>query len=89
MVITAFNVLNLDYEFDTVKKFPEDLPSRVGYEIVEAGYDKGELAPSTLLIVSDKAMTEDDTMTVLEKLQGFDEIASVPHDSKIRGFKGW
>ena len=87
MVITAFNVLNLDYEFDTVKKFPEDLPSRVGYEIVEAGYDKGELAPSTLLIVSDKAMTEDDTMTVLEKLQGFDEIASVRMTAKSEDSK--
>ncbi|MFB5282567.1 MMPL family transporter [Peribacillus sp. Hz7] len=87
MVITAFNVLNLDYEFDTVKKFPEDLPSRVGYEIVEAGYDKGELAPSTLLIVSDKAMTEDDTVTVIEKLQGFDEIASARLTAKSEDSK--
>jgi len=87
MVITAFNVLNLDYEFDTVKKFPEDLPSRVGYEIVESGYDKGELAPSTLLIVSDKAMTEDDTVTVIEKLQGFDEIASVRLTAKSEDSK--
>ncbi|MFJ8267482.1 MMPL family transporter [Peribacillus asahii] len=87
MAITAFNVLNLDYEFDTVKKFPEDLPSRVGYEIVEARYDKGELAPSTLLIVSDKALTEDDTVTVIEKLQGFDEIASVRMTAKSEDSK--
>ena len=44
LFITALNVFNLDFEFDTVKKFPEDLPSRVGYEIVETRYDKGELA---------------------------------------------
>nr|WP_285876792.1 MMPL family transporter [Fictibacillus phosphorivorans] len=77
MLITAFNVFNLDYEFDTVKKFPEDLPSRVGYEIVEARYDKGELAPSTLLVVSDDKLDEKDADAISKKLQEFDEVASV------------
>lgn len=77
LVVTAINVFNLDYEFDTVKKFPEDLPSRVGYEIVEARYDKGELAPSTLLIESDKSLSEEDTAAIIEKWSEFDEIASV------------
>lgn len=54
MLITALNVFNLSYEFDTVKKFPKDLPSRIGYEIVESKYNKGELAPSTVLLESDK-----------------------------------
>nr|WP_239585673.1 MMPL family transporter [Lysinibacillus composti] len=77
LVVTAINVFNLDYEFDTVKKFPEDLPSRVGYEIVEARYDKGELAPSTLLIESDKSLSEEVTAAIIEKWSEFDEIASV------------
>ncbi|MGE7665115.1 MMPL family transporter [Ureibacillus composti] len=77
LVVTAINVFNLDYEFDTVKKFPEDLPSRVGYEIVEARYDKGELAPSTLLIESDKSLSEENTAAIIEKWSEFDEIASV------------
>lgn len=53
MVIMALNVFNLKFEFDTVKSFPEDLPSRVGYEIVEQKFDKGELAPTTLIIEAD------------------------------------
>ncbi|MGX6443905.1 MMPL family transporter [Neobacillus sp. K501] len=77
LVITALNVFNLDYEFDTVKKFPKDLPSRVGYEIVEARYDKGELAPTTLLIVGDEALTQDDKTALIDNLQDMDEIASV------------
>ncbi|WP_342025582.1 MMPL family transporter [Cytobacillus pseudoceanisediminis] len=77
MIITALNIFNLDYEFDMVKKFPDDLPSRVGYEIVESRFDKGELAPSTLLIVSDQKLDEADASAITEKLQGFDEIASV------------
>ncbi|OHX50791.1 MMPL family transporter [Cytobacillus oceanisediminis] len=77
MLITALNIFNLDYEFDMVKKFPDDLPSRVGYEIVESRFDKGELAPSTLLIVSDQKLDETDASAITDKLQGFDEIASV------------
>lgn len=77
LVVTALNAFNLDFEFDTVKKLPEDLPSRVGYEIVEARYDKGELAPATLLIESDKALTKDDTAAIIAKWQSFDRIASV------------
>jgi putative drug exporter of the RND superfamily len=77
MLITALNIFNLDYEFDMVKKFPDDLPSRVGYEIVESRFDKGELAPSTLLVVNDQKLDETDASVITDKLQGFDEIASV------------
>ncbi|WP_342430972.1 MMPL family transporter [Neobacillus sp. FSL H8-0543] len=77
LVVTALNVFNLEYEFDTVKKFPKDLPSRVGYEIVEARYDKGELAPSTLLIISEDALNQEDSTTIIEKLQTEKEIAAV------------
>jgi len=77
LLITALNMFNLDFEFDTVKKFPKDLPSRVGYEIVESRYDKGELAPTTLLIESNEALEQDSITTFTEKLQEYDEIASV------------
>ncbi|WNF23337.1 MMPL family transporter [Mesobacillus jeotgali] len=77
LVLTAFNVFNLDFEFDTVKKFPEDLPSRVGYEIVEARYDKGELAPTTMMVVSEDAFTEEETKAIIDQWQSYDEIASV------------
>lgn len=77
MLITALNIFKLDYEFDMVKKFPDDLPSRVGYEIVESRFDKGELAPSTLLVVSNQKLDETDASAITEKLQGYDEIASV------------
>lgn len=77
LLITALNVMNLDFEFDMVKNFPKDLPSRVGYEIVETRYDKGELAPTTLLIESNKALTQKDITALTEKLQKHDKIASV------------
>ena len=77
MLITSLNVLNLDYEFDTVKSFPEDLPSRVGYEIVESRFDKGELAPTSLLVESKQALTEEQQLALTESLLAEDMIASV------------
>lgn len=77
LVVTAFNVFNLDFEFDTVKKFPEDLPSRVGYELVEERFDKGELAPTTLLLESEEAFTQEESNAIIEKWQSYEEIASV------------
>ncbi|MGN1386313.1 MAG: MMPL family transporter, partial [Bacillus sp. (in: firmicutes)] len=77
MVVTALNVFNLDFEFDQVKSFPEDLPSREGYEIVEAEYDKGELAPTSILLESDEALTEADIEAVRAELESQPDVASV------------
>ena len=77
LVVTAINVVNIEFEFDTVKKFPKDLPSRVGYEIVESGFDKGELAPSTLLIESDEALTEEKTAEIKSEWEKLDGISTV------------
>jgi putative drug exporter of the RND superfamily len=77
LAVTALNVFNFEFEFDQVKNFPEDMPSRVGYEIVEERFNKGELAPSTLLIDSREALTENNITSIIDKLQSYDEIASV------------
>lgn len=61
LVVTAVNVTNLNYEFNMVKNFPKDMPSRVGFEIVEENFNKGDLAQTTVL-VSGKDLS-------LEKLQ--------------------
>jgi len=77
MVVTALNVFNLNYEFDTVKKFPEDLPSRVGYEIVESKFNQGELAPSTVLLESENALSDEQIEQFLDKLGSSDAVDSV------------
>ena len=77
MVITSLNVFNLNYEFDTVKSFPEDLPSRVGYEIVESNFDKGELAPSTVLVEADEALTEQNIADIQAAIEAQNGVASV------------
>ncbi|MDT0161225.1 MULTISPECIES: MMPL family transporter [Bacillus] len=82
LVVTAINVMNIEFEFDTVKKFPEDLPSRVGYEIVESQFDKGELAPSTLLIESSESLSKEKTDEIKAELESLDGIASVRKDGQ-------
>ncbi|OCS91051.1 MMPL family transporter [Caryophanon latum] len=77
MVVMALNVFNLKFEFDTVKAFPEDLPSRVGYEIVESKFDKGELAPTTFLVEGDANITANQVTALTSLLEGQDGIASV------------
>ena len=76
MVITALNVFNLDFEFNSVKNFPEDLPSRVGYEIVEEKFNKGDLAQTTVLLESKDALTEQEVAAFAKKLSDYDEIHS-------------
>lgn len=65
MLITAVNVFNLEFEFNSVKNFPEDLPSRVGFEIVEEKFNKGDLAQTTALIKGDQ-LTADDVQEVAD-----------------------
>lgn len=77
LVVTALNVFNLQYEFNMVKSFPDDLPSRVGYEIVESKYNKGELAPSTVLLESENALTDEQIAQFLNRLDDYEGIETV------------
>ncbi|MBM4761693.1 MMPL family transporter [Bacillus sp. B15-48] len=58
LLVTAANVFNLNYEFNMVKGFPEDLPSRVGFEIVEEKFNKGDLAQTTVLVTGEEVTQE-------------------------------
>lgn len=77
LIISALNVLNMNYEFDTVKAFPKDMPSREGYEMVESKFDKGDLAPTTVLIKSDTKLSKADLQAVAAKLESQKLVASV------------
>ena len=76
MLVTALNVFNLDFEFNSVKNFPEDLPSRVGYEIVEEKFNKGDLAQTTVLLESEDPLSEEQVAAFAQRLNDYDEIYS-------------
>lgn len=75
LVITALNVFNLDYEFNQVKSFPEDLPSRVGFEIVEEKFNKGDLAQTNVL-VSGEDLTFEHLLEISSSFSEVEEIGS-------------
>jgi RND superfamily putative drug exporter len=77
LVATALNVWNLKFQYDMVKSFPSDMPSRVGYEMVEARYDKGELAPTTVLMVSESAVPQERINALADQLKAQPNVASV------------
>ncbi|HEX6595028.1 MAG TPA: MMPL family transporter [Bacillota bacterium] len=68
LLASSSNVVNITYEFNTMKSFPKDMPSRKGYEILENQFDKGELAPTTALFVADEAVTSDEQEKLLNEL---------------------
>ena len=76
MLITALNVFNLEFEFNSVKNFPEDLPSRVGYEIVEEEFNKGDLAQTTVILDGAEALTEEEIQAFTNKLISYEKVNS-------------
>lgn len=78
LLISASNMFNLKYEFDTMKSFPEDMPSRQGYEILEENFAKGDLAPTTILFEADEVMTDEQKDALKQ------ELANQPLVSNVR-----
>lgn len=53
LLVSSLNVLNIKYEFDTLKSFPEDMPSLAGYNIIEEKFSAGDLSPATVVYEGD------------------------------------
>ncbi|MFS0656456.1 MMPL family transporter [Bacillus sp. 179-C3.3 HS] len=75
LIVTAANVFNLNYEFNSVKSFPKDLPSRVGFEIVEEKFNKGDLAQTTVLVTGED-LTQEHLQEISSSFSENEEIGS-------------
>ncbi|MFK4996831.1 MMPL family transporter [Bacillus sp. N9] len=60
LLIGAFNFTSVNYSFNLLKSFPEDISSRQGFEILENHYSAGQLAPVTVILQSDEEIVVDD-----------------------------
>lgn len=49
----AITSTNIKYNYDLISSFPEDMPSREGFKIIEENFTPGELAPVQLLVDSE------------------------------------
>lgn len=77
LILSASNLTNLNYQFDTIKSFPEDMPSRVGYEILEENFEKGDLAPTTVLWETSSEISNDAKKALVETLSEQPLVSSV------------
>ncbi|MBB6446993.1 MMPL family transporter [Bacillus benzoevorans] len=68
LLLSASNLFNLTYEFDTMKSFPADMQSRQGYEILEEKFAKGDLAPTTVIFEGEKELSVDDQERLMQEL---------------------
>lgn len=83
LVASASNMINLNYEFDTMKSFPEDMPSRVGYELIAEKFESGDLAPTTVLVEANAPITDEQQQHLLEALTNEPLVGDVRVDGRM------
>ncbi|WP_335514407.1 MMPL family transporter [Neobacillus drentensis] len=79
----AFNTTSIQYSFNIMKSFPEDLSSRQGFELLEKHYPAGQLAPVTVILTSDEKIALDEKFLTnvksledhLKNIDGVDSIS--------------
>lgn len=69
LLIASSHVFNIENEYNTMKSFPEDMPSRVGYEVLENKFSSGTLAPTKVVYESDQAISEADLDNLSDALE--------------------
>ena len=80
LLLSASNVLNTSYEFNNLKSFPEDMPSREGYALLEEKFSPGDLAPTTVLYESDEAISEEVRESLKSDLADHELVSNVRVD---------
>ncbi|HZW69000.1 MAG TPA: MMPL family transporter, partial [Pseudogracilibacillus sp.] len=89
MLVISLNVTTNEYSFNLIKSFPEDMESRVGFELLEENFAPGELAMTTLIVESDESLDVEKMVELREVLLEKDGVANVTpdlSDPNIAGF---
>src|SRR5690606_15731848 len=82
LLVGVFNFSSMKYSFNLLKSFPEDMPSRQGFELLEKNYPAGELAPVNIVLQSSKEFELSDDFianvnNLVENLEGQKGVSSV------------
>lgn len=89
MLVISLNVTTNEYSFNLIKSFPEDMESRVGFELLEENFAPGELAMTTLIVETDEALDVEKMVELREVLLEKEGVANVTpdlSDPNIAGF---
>ncbi len=77
LALFATQMSQIQYSFNLIQSFPEEMDSRVGFEWLEEHYSEGELAPTTVLLTGSDKMERTDLRGLkeeLEKQEGVKEV---------------
>lgn len=82
LLAPAISTLGMRYSFNLMKSFPSDISARQGFEILEARFPEGQLAPVTVLLDSKKEIVWDEAFigkmnTLTELIRGHEGISSL------------
>lgn len=80
LVFIALNTVNIEYSFNLIKSFPEDIQSRQGYEILEQNFSPGELAPTTVIVQSNKELDGEKLQALRDELLAVEGVEMVNPD---------
>ncbi|WP_330949729.1 MMPL family transporter [Virgibacillus sp. MG-45] len=85
LLIGAFQVPTMNYSFNILKSFPDDMSSRQGFELLENHYPAGELAPVTIILKTEDSIDADSTFLqrvskLVEKLAAENNVSKVSPD---------
>lgn len=70
--LLAYSATNITYTFDTLSSFPEDMPSREGFQLISDHFTPGELAPLQVMV-----QTEGKDVNAAEKLMDLNFVTKV------------
>lgn len=77
MIVSASNLFNLKYDFNMLNSFPDDMPSLQGYHLLEEKFDKGDLAPTTVLIEAEDPITDQQIEELQSQFENENLVANV------------
>ena len=80
LALFALNMTQTQYSFNLIKSFPEDMNSRVGFELLEDHYSKGDLAPTTLLLTGSENLRHKELLALRDCLENQEGVKRVSTD---------
>ncbi|MGM9946312.1 MAG: MMPL family transporter [Lysinibacillus sp.] len=84
-------VTPVNYMFNLLDSFPDDMSSVQGYERLSKAFSEGDIAPSTVIIESVKPLYEEDVRAIMEDFKAQDAISNThsltfTEDQKVAKF---
>lgn len=85
--VSAINMSQINYSFNLIKSFPDEMQSRKGFDLLEEKFSQGDLAPTDVLIVAKEKgdITKERIEAIQKELVGQTGVEKVSVSNDQRG----